>query len=212
MVDSGNAKNCVLRYNSNGLELPDKLFSLWSHFKEVKFNFSIDAVGVRNEYIRYPTSWDTVVKNLDILDKTPDNITVNIACAIQALNVMHLPDLVEWKEHQNYKKINLPPYGAGLIGTHLVYLPSYLNVRVLPEHIKKSVTSRAKLFIAKHNYSREFISSPYGLKRYEGLLNYMNAVDWSHKLPMLKEYLEITDSTRGTNFKDVFPELRTIWN
>jgi hypothetical protein len=45
MVDSGSAKNCVLRYNSNGLELSDKLFDLWNHFKEVRFNFSIDAVG-----------------------------------------------------------------------------------------------------------------------------------------------------------------------
>lgn len=52
MVESGNAKNCILRYNSNGLELPEKLFELWNHFKEVKFNFSIDALEERNDYIR----------------------------------------------------------------------------------------------------------------------------------------------------------------
>jgi hypothetical protein len=46
---------------------------------------------------------------------------------------------VHWKESMNFKKINLPPYGAGLIGTHLVYLPSYLNVRVLPKHLKDKV-------------------------------------------------------------------------
>ena len=45
MVKEGHAKNCCLRYNSNGLELPDKLFGLWNHFNEITFNFSIDALG-----------------------------------------------------------------------------------------------------------------------------------------------------------------------
>ena len=31
MVETGAAKNCILRYNSNGLELPEKLFELWNH-------------------------------------------------------------------------------------------------------------------------------------------------------------------------------------
>ena len=79
MVETGNAENCVLRYNSNGLELPEKLFELWSHFKQVKFNFSIDALEERNDYIRYPSKWAAVVSNLERLDDTPDNIIVNIA-------------------------------------------------------------------------------------------------------------------------------------
>jgi len=87
MVDSGNAKNCILRYNSNGLELPSKLFDLWKHFKQVKFNFSIDALGEQNDYIRYPSKWADVEKNIRLLDQTDDNIVVNIACAVQLLNV-----------------------------------------------------------------------------------------------------------------------------
>lgn len=211
MVETGNAKNCVLRYNSNGLELPDHLFDLWNHFKEVKFNFSIDAVGERNNYIRYPSKWDNVLENLNKLDNTPENIVVNIACAVQLLNVYHLPDFITWKKHQNYKKINLPPYGAGLIGTHLVYLPSYLNVRVLPKHLKKEITARAELFMCKQTHDAEFMNNPYGLKRYKGLIDYMNSEDWSNKLPMLEDYLTVTDKTRGTDFRKVFPELQDLF-
>ena len=68
MVEEGLAKNCALRYNSNGLELPDKLFTLWNHFKEVRFNFSIDAYDKRNDYIRYPSKWKDVESNLKRLD------------------------------------------------------------------------------------------------------------------------------------------------
>ena len=210
MVETGNAKNCVLRYNSNGLELPNKLFDLWSHFKEVKFNISIDAVGDKNNYIRYPSKWDTIVQNLHILDNTPNNVVVNIACAVQLMNVLYVPELVEWKEKQKFKKVNLPPYGAGLIGTHLVYLPSYLNVRVLPKEIKLEVEKRIKLFCNKNANNLEFMTNPYGFQRWQGLIQYMNSEDWTNKIPMLKDYISIMDQQRGTDFKSIFPELANL--
>ena len=211
MVETGAAKTCVVRYNSNGLELPEKLFELWNHFKEVKFNFSVDALGKRNDYIRYPSKWDDVVTNLNRLDNTPDNITVNIACAVQLLNVLSIPDLVHWKQSMNFKKINRAPYGAGLIGTHLVYLPSYLNVRVLPKHLKAEVKKRVEYFCSRHSHDLEFVSNPYGMKRWHGLVQYMMTEDWSNKLPMLEDYLTVTDQQRGTNFRDVFPELADLF-
>jgi MoaA/NifB/PqqE/SkfB family radical SAM enzyme len=210
MVESGAAKNCILRYNSNGLELPEKLFELWNHFKQVKFNFSIDAVGEKNYYIRYPSDWNTVVENLQRLDDTPPNITVNIACAVQLLNVLYIDELVDWKIKQKFKKINLPPYGAGLIGTHLVYLPSYLNVRVLPLDIKQMVEKRINDFCQRQMFNQEFQNNPYGLKRWEGLIQYMFKEDWSNKLPMFKDYITVTDQTRGLDFKKTFPELANI--
>jgi MoaA/NifB/PqqE/SkfB family radical SAM enzyme len=211
MVETGAAKLCVVRYNSNGLELPEKLFELWKHFKEVKFNFSVDAVGDRNDYVRYPSKWNDIVANLNRLDDTPDNITVNIACAVQLLNVLTIPELVHWKESMNFKKINLPPYGAGLIGTHLVYLPSYLNVRVLPKHLKDKVATQVEYFCSSRLTDTEFMSNPYGLKRWQGLVQYMLSEDWTNKLPMLEDYLTVTDAQRGTDFRKTFPELTDLF-
>ena len=207
MVESGAAKDCVLRYNSNGLELPEKLFELWTHFKQVKFNFSIDAVGERNDYIRYPSKWEDVVANIKRLDDTPDNVVVNIACAVQLLNVLYIPELVHWKESMNFKKINKAPYGAGLIGTHLVYLPSYLNVRVLPKHLKAKVSETIDYFCHRRMHDSEFVNNPYGLKRWNGLVQYMNQEDWSDKIPMLLDYLTVTDQQRSTDFRKTFLEL-----
>ena len=205
MVSTGASKNCILRYNSNGLEISDHLLDLWNQFKQVKFNFSVDAVGEKNYYIRYPSTWDSVVQNLHKLDNTPDHIIVNIACAVQLLNVMHLPELVKWKQSQNFKKIN-KDNGAGLIGLHLVYLPSYLNIRVLPKSIKDKVTNTLVEFISSVTDER-FLIDPMGKQRWEGLINYMNQEDWSNKLPALLEYLNICDETRNLNYKQTFPEL-----
>ena len=196
MVDTGNAGNCMLRYNSNGLELPEKLLELWSHFKEVRFNFSIDAVGDKNHDIRYPSDWNTIVQNLHILDNTPDNIIVNIACAVQLLNIMYLPELAKWKLSQNFKKVHIHPKTNGDIGTHLVYFPSYLNIRVLPVELKE---------LAAKNI-RGFTDNP----RWLGFIDYMMQEDWSSKLPSTIEYLETCDTSRGTNFRLVFPELSKL--
>ena len=207
MVDSGHAENCILRYNSNGLRLPPKLFALWEKFKEIRFNFSIDAYGDKNEYIRFPSKWNEIEENLRLLDDTGPNVIVNIASAVQLLNVPYMAEFADWKLEQNFKKINRPPFGAGIIGTHLVYYPSYLNVRVLPNEVKQIVKQRIDGFLNRQKFNLEFDRSPVGRVRWEGLVKYMMQEDWTNKVPALVEYLEITDKQRGLDFRKTFPEL-----
>ena len=209
MVESGNAKNCILRYNSNGLEVSEKLLSLWNNFKQVKFNFSIDAYGDKNDYIRYPSKWADVEEKLRLLDNTGDNIVVNLACAVQALNVMYLDELAIWKMDSKFRKINLSPYGAGVIGLHLVYLPSYLNIRILPLELKQIAATRIEKFINTIT-TEDFLTNSYGKQRWQGIINYMLEEDWSNKIPMLTEYLTITDQNRQTDFRATFPELARL--
>lgn len=206
MVASGDAKNCILRYNSNGLELPDRLFDLWKHFKLVKFNFSIDAYKNKNDYIRYPSKWRDVVSNLHKLDQTGDNVIINMACAVQLLNVLYLDELAEWKISQRFKKINLVPFGGGLIGLHLVYLPSYLNIKVLPQSLKELAKNRIETFLNTYR-DTEFVNSPSGKQRWEGIVKYMMSEDWSSKLPSTIEYLTVSDQTRNTDFRNTFRDL-----
>jgi len=207
MVDEGYAKDCCVRYNSNGTVLEDRLFVLWSNFKEVTFNFSIDAYSKKNDYIRYPSEWNTIEKNLKILDESETNVRINIAAAVQLLNVSYLDELSDWKASQNFHKVNCMPFGGGLISTHLVYFPSYLNVRVLPKELKEFTKQRIENFIDRQKFNTEWMRSPMGKRRWEGLVDYMMAEDWTNKLPQLKDYLETLDRSRGTDFRKTFPKL-----
>lgn len=209
MVSNGDSKNCILRYNSNGLELSNKLFELWSNFKQVKFNFSIDAFGSMNDYIRYPSRWGDVQQNLKLLDESPANIVVNMACAVQLLNILYLPELAQWKIDQKFKKINILPYGGGIIGLHLVYLPSYLNIKVLPKELKDLAAEKILNFINSIE-DNDFITNSYGKERWNGIINYMYSEDWSHKLPITVNYLETCDKMRNTDFRVIFPELSIL--
>ena len=97
IIRQGYQDKILLRYNSNGILVDKDLIELWSKFKKVKFAISMDAIEKRDEYIRFPTDWDTVEKNLRMLDETPDNIQTSLATAIQIFNKALLPDSMKWK-------------------------------------------------------------------------------------------------------------------
>ena len=210
-IRRGEAHHIELRYNSNGLELPPQLFELWTHFKRVRFHFSLDSVGEMNRYIRFPSDFAQVERNLELLDATGPHVEVTLACAVQILNIYYLPELIRWKLARRFKKINAWPLGAGLVNFHLVYHPAFLNVKVLPAAMKQEIRARYEEFYAwlKVNHSSDpaFLASAYGIKRLEGLVRFMESEDWSVRMPEFQEYIRLVDQQRQTSFHATFPEM-----
>jgi hypothetical protein len=217
----GYADKIQLRYNSNAVEMPDRLFELWNKFKSVRFHYSIDSIEAMNSYIRFPSQWSQVEPMLRRLDDTPDHIEVTIACAVQMLNMYYIPDFIKWKWEQKYKKINPWPLGAGLINYHFVYHPPHLNVKVFPKWFKEKIRAKYEnfyLWLEKEvapnggeTYSKEeFMEASYGIKRLKGMVQFMESEDWSNRMPEFIEYINRMDKIRGTNFREVFPEMALL--
>lgn len=221
IINRGYADKISLRYNSNGILIDDDIIDIWTKFKKVKFGLSIDGMGDRVHYIRYPTDWETVKNNLWKLDSAPDNISTSIAFAIQILNIKHVPDFIKWKVSSGFKKINrdITPtgymLGSGLISAHLVWIPTWLSIRVLPKEDKAEVRqlfTELKQWLWD-NYTQDLVfweEDSYGWKRWEAMLDWMDSEDHSHLLPDFREYIETMDNHRGTNAAAVFPELKHL--
>jgi sulfatase maturation enzyme AslB (radical SAM superfamily) len=218
IIRQGYADKILVRYNTNGLLLDEEIIDLWTKFKKVKVGFSIDALSYKNYYIRYPSDWSTIEKNLRRLDDTPDNIQVSIATAIQILNIKHLPEFAKWKIQQNFKKINFDNVtggiqaGGGIFNMHLIYIPTFLSIRCLPAEDKAEVRRLFAEFATwlHENYRQDqdfWKDNPYGWRRWQAVLDFMNAEDHTHLLPAFKEYIERLDTLRKTDFRSVFPEL-----
>ena len=218
IIRQGYADKILIRYNTNGLLVDDEIIELWKKFKKVKVGFSIDAVGDRNYYIRYPSDWDTIEKNLHKLDNTPDNIQVSIATAIQILNIKHLADFAKWKITQNFKKVNLEntvggiQAGGGIVNMHLLYIPTFLSIRLLPAEdkaeVRKTFAELATWLYENYRQDEDFWKhNPYGWKRWQAVLDFMDAEDHTSQLPAFNEYISRLDTLRGTQFELIFPEL-----
>jgi len=215
-IKQGFAKKIELRYNSNAVEWRDDLFDLWKEFKRVRFHYSIDANGERNNYIRYPSDWKHQEEVFWKLDETTDNVEVTTATTIMLLNIGYIPEFVQWKVTQGFKKINCWPLGAGGINMHFAYWPPQLNVKVLPKDIKEKITNKYEhefypwcrenwqLFTGVKESGIDYNTwneAVYGIKRYKGLISFMNAEDWSQRLPETKEYLSLVNKTRNWDAK-----------
>jgi len=218
IIDRGYADQISLRYNTNGLLINEEIISVWQKFKKVKVGFSLDGMEQRGHYIRYPLDWNTIEQSLKLLDSAPDNIQTNIAFAAQILNIKHVPDFIKWKVKSNFKKINFDKnaagqtMGGGLMGVHLLWIPTWLSLRVLPAADKKEIRT---LFAELQtwlwdNYTQDtefWETNPYGWKRWEGILDWMDAEDHTNLLLDFREYITTMDRQRGTDFKNTFPEL-----
>ena len=221
IIRQGYADKILIRYNTNGLLLDESIIDLWTKFKKVKVGFSIDAADMRNYYIRYPSDWKVIERNLHRLDNTPGNIQVSIATAIQILNIKHLPDFARWKINQKFKKVNFENVtggieaGGGIFNMHLLYIPTFLSIRCLPLEDKAEVRRKFAEFATwlHENYRQDkdfWKDNPYGWRRWQAVLDFMDAEDHTHLLPAFKEYINVLDNQRGTDFKSVFPELNHL--
>ncbi len=226
-IRQGIAKNLELRYNSNAVEWREDLFDLWKEFKLVRFHYSVDSIEEMNDYIRYPSKWSRQKEVFHILDtQTSDNVEITIACAVQALNVYYLPDFIQWKLKEGFKKVNMWPFGAGGISQHFVYWPGHLNVKVLPKWFKEECRRKYESWYPwwEANWEKgipswhrgkvtyeQWRDAEYGIKRLDGILNFMDSEDWSQRLPEMKEFLGLCDAERNISFFETFPEMKDIF-
>ncbi len=220
IIDDGYASKIELRYNSNGLEWEDNLFDLWKQYKRVIFHFSIDDIGSRLEYMRYPTDWKQCESQLRVLDNYPHgNLQLTTAWTGTALNLYYLPEFIKWKLESNFKLLNKWPSGAGLFSCHLAYWPPQLNVKILPEHFKWEIRTKFEeeffpwleenwqMSTGVDNVTyNEWRESEYGIARFEGLLNFMDADDWSTRLPEMAEWCYLVAEQREQDFDEIYPE------
>ena len=108
---------------------------------------------------------------------------------------------------------------------HFAYWPPQLNVKVLPQFVKQKITDKyeQEFFpwiddnwqkftgVSEQKIDKyTFDDAQYGKKRYQGLINFMNAEDWSQRLPETREYLQLLDKSRNLDFVKTFPLLGDI--
>lgn len=215
-IDLGYAKNIVVEYNTNLTNIPTRAWDIWPHFKRIQIGASIDAVGKLNDYIRSPSKFDTLAKNLHKIDKAPGNFRIWIACTIQIYNVAHLPEFMKWILEQNFSIIgrnNIKP----IITTHPLHNPPFLNIKTLPKSAKDWIRIKYNdFYIWLEDYIEQNkiddhwanLYRTHSKKILEGYYNLMTAEDWSDD--HLKDfciYNERIDKIRNESFQELCPEI-----
>ena len=86
--------NITIKLTTNGNNWPKKLHELLKEFKTI-ISVSIDAYGEKNNYIRWPSNWNKIEKNVDSMLSLP-NSTVECGSTIASYNVHLIEELAQW--------------------------------------------------------------------------------------------------------------------
>jgi sulfatase maturation enzyme AslB (radical SAM superfamily) len=179
LVKTGHSKHITLLYTTNGTRMPDEQLEYWQHFKRVDIDISIDGIGSRFEYLRFPASWDTVVKNIQQYKKIP-KVKLLILHTVSILNAGYLAEMEEFCKTNDLE-----------VFYNKLQDPMILNLHQAPAHTRAWIHSQL-----------DTIDNPV-IKQIQTQLHtehYTAAQD-------ILDYCQKLDTRRGNSLEQDFPEL-----
>lgn len=198
----GYSKNITLVINSNMTNLNSTFYQLLLSFKQVVFFASIDGTGAIQEYLRYPSNWDQIDKNIKTL-LTHTNMLVRPTPVIQITNLNKIVDLFEYFESINREQekivIDMMPI--------ILENPSYLNLSYLPKEYKIMCWERIQEWLdTKCKFQSElFYNKMKALKT-----KCLEEVEPNNNLKRYIEFNSILDNHWQHHLQIVNPELCSI--
>ena len=201
-VDQGQSDNIDLHFSTNGTIWNDELEHLLKQFRNVYFDLSIDDIGPRCGYIRYPSTWDLVESNLKkfvISRERNKNFHFCVCITINSLNVYYLPEIFD--------------YFAGLdlsVNFNMLHLPLHLNIKTLPGEVKDSISRKIvghQIINKPNNWHKRYwdehkhIVSNFMMSEVDGQKDRWKEFGY---------YLRGLDQTRSQDFSQSLPEFASL--
>ena len=92
----GIIKNIDLQVITNATNVNNKFYALLEKFKSVRLSVSIDAFGKANDYIRWPSHFDQIEKNLIKISDLKNTVRVEILNSLNILSMFNYKEFLFW--------------------------------------------------------------------------------------------------------------------
>lgn len=174
LIAQKKSQSVTVSYNTN---LTKKLSTLkWiNHFKKFKITVSIDGVGKMNDYIRAPSQWSLIDKQMREyvdLSNQSDKIQLEANVTLSAYNILYIKDILLYFS-QLPKSMPLVPVFT------VVEDPSWLSFSVLPLELRSQVISMIQ---SLDSIYLDFDSQTLLKERLSSLLSDLNSKKWNPDL------------------------------
>ena len=183
LIILGVADKVHLVYSLNMMDIPNNLIELWKDFKQVTVNASIDDLGERNYYIRYPTKWEETIASIDKLTELP-NVQWHVTQTVSIFNIYTLNEFGEWLQN-TYNKTPHHNY---------VLYPDYLSLASLPDSVKDELKTHYINKLPEHQRNDLFAK--------------LNVDHDPALLVKARDFIIAVDNARNLCYNDYIPELK----
>jgi len=197
LVRYGQPEKMLLTFTTNATVFPSlKIRKLIEKFGRVELSCSVDAVGRRNEYIRFPSKWIRMERNLSRFLEWKDQnqqMGFQIESVVSAYSFPGLPELLAW--WRNFAAEHSVGAVAENIWLNTLLTPDFQSVHVLPRKVRLRVVKA--LGCLETDMKRKM----------EEIGRFALAQDAPQLLPKLREWTEALDRARGLNGREIVPEI-----
>ena len=172
---------------------------------------SVDGLGERTEYIRYPSNFNKVCENLNFYKKAleSNNGTIILSPAIQLLNIDQLDDIIKWW-------LNFGGYDMegkfGISWRAQVWYPTICNYDILPREYKHTVANKLERSVDFFKPHRKIIGF------YKNQIENLKIDTYSEqqKMHLQKSFIRYNDTQdkfrKGKSWRQLLPDLEKALN
>jgi len=190
-----NRTSFELEIGTNGMKISDKLLSLLEKFDDVNFAFSYDGYQRVNDYIRWGSDFDTVVKNSHKVLSQGHKVSLQSVFSMYSITRMH--EVFEFYDKE-YPKLGALVQVAG--GMNDIFMP-YNHPR--PDLVIESMRrcQQTKIYYTNGRSVKSMVDL---------LLDYYSNKDYQVNVEKLKEFYDFNDKldvSRNSPLGDYIPEL-----
>jgi hypothetical protein len=204
-----------ISFVTNGSKFKPELIKKLTKFPRVGIEISIENLDVRNDYIRQGFSTQQILKNISQYQELCNGSSVSLALrpAPSLLSVGGFEKLLRYALHNQF-----------VVKSGFVSEPKFLDIKILPEHIKKFYLSRFQTFLDELNDVDADVdynaSDPNNLKLIikEQVIQCISTLtaetppDSDDLLRQMVDHCKKWDNVYQHNARVLYPEFEEIWN
>jgi len=196
------SKNIDLQIITNATNVNKQFYDLLTEFKSVRLSISIDAYGLANDYIRWPSKFTQINKNLIKISNLPKNVHVELLNSLNILSMFNFDHFLKWCkdiEHQfkdKGKKFKIVPMK--------VQTPKKYSPFLAPFKLKEKFTNDVKNFMKEENLTH---NSNWKTEMML-ILKQLNTTPVDEEsIRSLKETIKDLDHKRNKKITDYIPDI-----
>ena len=198
-VDQGNAKDIQIKFNTNMTNVQKRFILLMDRFKKVDLTMSIDGIGPVQEYIRAPSKWSAIKKNIFNFIENNKTADMMVSPCWQIYNLFGIYDHLQYFDYvNNIRRIEVTPI--------ILDFPMHYRIDVLPSHVRqKAIDIIDRCFTLKIAKQPTLFRKLHTLKK---ILQDQNEHKQSEK--HMKQFVTVTnlyDKHRKQSIENSLPEL-----
>lgn len=179
-------QNLEIGFQTNGTQpINPRWYDVIERFKLVRLLVSIDGVGDRFEYLRWPGNWNQTVDNLfELRERLPSNVMFFVQETTSCFNLYHFDEVGSWvRDNFSANREGDPISHSTQLAIH-----QYLNVNNITQEYRDALAGTPQLETIDPN--------------------------WQERPGTIRNFIQQTnkfDQLRGQDWKKTFPEVAEFY-